>query len=118
MVKCYNQIIFAATALLAWLWWFSLDPVAAQTASPPAADVSGARSFIQALINALAGLAGLVATGFFVIGGLSYITSSGNPLALERAKRTILYAAVGLAITIAAFSISSLIGDLGTTTLT
>ena len=119
MVKSYNQLVFATLGLLAWLWWFSLGSAGAQTTTAAAsADISGVSNFIQAIIGALAGLAGLVATGFFVIGGLSYITSSGNPMALERAKRTILFAAFGLLITIAAFSLSSIIGDLGKTTLT
>lgn len=117
MVASYNQVVFIASALVAWAWWASLDPVGAQT-TIPTADISGISSFIKAIINALAALAGLVAAGFFVIGGLSYITSSGNPLALERAKRTILFAAFGLLITIAAFSLSGIIGDLGQTTLT
>ena len=118
MVKSYNQLVFATLGLLAWLWWFSLDSAGAQTATTPTADISGVSNFMRAIINALAGLAGLVATGFFVIGGLSYITSSGNPMALERAKRTILFAAFGLLITIAAFSLAGIIGDLGKTTLT
>ena len=118
MLLSYNQLVFAGASLLAWLVWFGLDPASAQTNTNPTADISGASSFLKAIINALAALAGLVATGFFVIGGLSYITSSGNPLALERAKRTILFAAFGLLITIAAFSLSGIIGDLGKTTLT
>ena len=118
MVKSYNQLVFTTLGLLAWLWWFSLGSAEAQTATAAAADISGVSNFIRAIISAMAGLAGLVATGFFVIGGLSYITSSGNPMALERAKRTILFAAFGLLITIAAFSLSSIIGDLGKTTLT
>lgn len=117
MLVSYNKLVLGAAGLGAWLWWFSLDPVAAQTTTPTA-DISGVSNFLKAIINALAALAGLVATGFFVIGGFSYITSSGNPLALERAKRTILFAALGLLITIAAFSLSSVIGDLGKTTLT
>ena len=48
------------------------------------ADVSQIESFMQSVIQALAGLAGLVATAFFVVGGYRYITSSGNPEHLER----------------------------------
>ena len=55
---------------------------------------------------------GLIATGFFVVGGFSYITSSGNPEHLDRAKRTILYSAIGLSVTIAAFVISSIVTSL------
>jgi hypothetical protein len=71
-------------------------------------------SFLQNVIQALAGLAGLVATGFFVVGGFRYITSSGNPEHLERAKRTIMFSATGLAITIAAFVLSNIVTGLAT----
>ena len=73
----------------------------------------GISQFISGLIRILSGIAGLVATGFIVIGGLTYITSSGNPVALEKAKRTIIFAAFGLVITIAAFGLSSLVAELG-----
>lgn len=76
------------------------------------ADVSQVSSFLKNVIEALAGLAGLVATGFFVVGGFSYITSSGNPQRLEKAKRTILFSAIGLAITIAAFVLSDIVSGL------
>ncbi len=81
-------------------------------ANSATADVSQVSSFIKTVIEALAGLAGLVATAFFVVGGFSYITSSGNPQRLEKAKRTILYSAVGLAITIAAFVLSNIISGM------
>lgn len=75
-------------------------------------NVSQISNFLKSIIEALAGLAGLVATGFFVVGGFSYITSSGNPQRLEKAKRTILFSAIGLAITIAAFVLSNIVGGL------
>lgn len=77
-------------------------------------DVSSVNSFIKTIVQALAGLAGLVATGFFVVGGFGYITSSGNPEHLDRAKRTLLYSAFGLAITIAAFVISNIVSSMAT----
>jgi len=77
-------------------------------------DVGSVQNFIRNIIQVVAGLAGLVATGFFVVGGFSYITSSGNPEHLDRAKRTLLYSATGLAITIAAFVISNIVTDLAT----
>ena len=76
------------------------------------ADVSQVSSFLKNIIEALAGLSGLVAAGFFVIGGFSYITSSGSPQRLEKAKRTILFSAIGLAITIAAFVLSNIVSGL------
>lgn len=76
------------------------------------AGVSNVESFIKSLITVLAGLAGLVATGFLVVGGFSYITSSGNPEHLDRAKRTIMFSMLGLAITIGAFVISNIVTTL------
>jgi hypothetical protein len=77
-------------------------------------SVSQIESFIKSLIDAVAGLAGLIATGFFVVGGLRYITSSGNPNHLEHAKRTIIYSATGLAITIAAYVLTNIVSSLAT----
>lgn len=69
-------------------------------------------TFIKSVVQVMAGLAGLIATGFFVLGGLSYITSAGNPVALQKAKRTLIFAGVGLAITIAAFVLTDVISHL------
>ncbi len=77
-------------------------------------DITSVESFIRNVIKVLAGLAGLVATGFFVVGGFSYITSSGNPEHLDRAKKTIMYSGIGLAVTIAAFVISNIVTSLAT----
>ena len=60
------------------------------------------------------GLVVLGATGFFVVGGFTYITSSGNPEKLDQAKRTLFYSATGLAIVIAAFVISNIVTTLAT----
>lgn len=77
-------------------------------------DVSQVEDFIRSVIKVIASLAGLIATGFFVVGGLGYITSSGNPEHLDRAKRTLLWSGIGLAIVIAAFVISNIIVNLAT----
>lgn len=77
-------------------------------------DVSQVENFIRNVIKVIAGLAGLVATGFFVAGGFTYITSSGNPEQLDKAKRTLTWSAIGLAIVIAAFVISNIVTTLAT----
>ena len=74
--------------------------------------VSNIENFIRNIIQVVAGLAGLIATGFFVIGGLTYITSSGNPEQLDRAKRTITWSAVGLVVVIAAYVLTNLVTSL------
>src|SRR5579862_993348 len=83
-----------------------------QTAFADSGSVTNIESFIKSVITVLAGLAGLIATGFFVVGGFSYITSSGNPEHLDRAKKTLFYSALGLSITVAAFVISNIVTTL------
>jgi hypothetical protein len=78
------------------------------------ANVVQVENFIRSVIQVIAGIAGLVATVFIVIGGLGYITSSGNPEHLTKAKSTLLWAAIGLAITIGAFVLSNIVTDLAT----
>lgn len=79
-----------------------------------AGDIGSVENFIRSVIQVLAGLAGLIATGFFVAGGFTYITSSGNPEHMDKAKRTLMYSGVGLAIVIAAFVISNIVTTLAT----
>ncbi len=83
------------------------SPVYAQ-----AADVDKIRTFIQSIIQVLVTLSGLVAAGFFVWGGVGYITSSGNPEALDKSKKTILYSAIGLTLVLGGFVLSNVISDL------
>ncbi|MBQ3352766.1 hypothetical protein IJG89_00210 [Candidatus Saccharibacteria bacterium] len=55
----------------------------------------------EALISSIhwvIAIAGIVAAIFVVYGGISYITSAGDPGKAEQAKKTILYAVIGLVI--------------------
>lgn len=99
---------------VAMLTVLGLPFIVSQPVFAASGDVAQVETFIRNIIKVIAGLAGLVATGFFVVGGFTYITSSGNPEHLDRAKRTLLWAAIGLGITIAAFVISNIITDIAT----
>lgn len=92
----------------------ALPIILAEPAFAAEGDVKQVENFIRQIISVVAGFAGLVATGFFISGGYLYITSSGNPENLDRAKRTLLWAAIGLGIVIAAFVISNIITDIAT----
>ncbi len=95
----------------------SLLLTALLTASPvfaQSADVSKVQSFIQNIIQVMVTLSGLVSVMFFVWGGFKYMTSSGDPESLDTAKKTIMYSAVGLAITLGAFVLSSIVTQLAT----
>lgn len=99
----FLQALFLTLLLLA-------PPAYAQTG-----DVDKITTFIQSVIQVLVTLSGFVAAGFIVWGGFGYITSSGNPEALEKSKKTILYSAIGLTLVIGAFVVSNVVGDLATT---
>ena len=58
-------------------------------------DISQVENFIRSIITLLSGYAGLVATGFFVLGGFTYITSSGNPEVLGTRLSAHLFYIVG-----------------------
>ena len=77
-------------------------------------NIAQVENFIRSVIKVIAGLAGLIAAGFFVVGGLGYITSTGNPERMEKSKQTLIWSCVGLAIVIAAFVISNIVTDLAT----
>jgi hypothetical protein len=108
-VRKYKSTIVVAIMVAVGLPLLIAHPALASDGS-----VSQVESFIRNIIKVVAGLAGLVATGFFVVGGFGYITSSGNPERLDRAKHTLIYSGIGLAIVIAAFVISNIVTDLAT----
>lgn len=77
-------------------------------------DVTKIQTFIQNVIQILVTFGGLLAAGFFVYGGIRYITSSGNPESLDQAKKTILYSAIGLVIVLGAFVLSNSVSQVST----
>ncbi len=103
-----KKIIFLQALILTSL-------IVASPAFAQSADVSKIQNFIKGIIQIFVTLSGLIATGFFVWGGVGYITSSGNPEALDRSKKTIMYSSVGLAIVLGAFVLSTIVTDLATT---
>ena len=101
-----KAIIFQSILLTALL---SASPVFAQSA-----DVSKVESFIKNIIQILVALASFIAAGFFVWGGIKYMTSSGNPESLDGAKKTILYSAIGLAVTLGAYVLMNIVTQVAT----
>lgn len=55
-----------------------------------------------AIVDMLLRLGGLVAVFMVIYGGFRYITSQGNPESTKNARQTIIYAVVGIAITLVA----------------
>lgn len=66
-------------------------------------------SLISALVVLVLVIAGLVAFGFLVFGGIMWITSGGDKAKTESARNTITAALVGLLIVFAAWAIIQLV---------
>lgn len=64
------------------------------------------------LINWVIGFIGVVAVVFLVYGGIGYITSSGDPGKVKKARDTILYAVIGLIIVALATIITGFVSNL------
>ena len=63
---------------------------------------------IPIILNSIIGVLSIVAIIFVIIGGYRYITSTGDAGKLQKAKATILYACIGLAVCALAFAIVNL----------
>jgi hypothetical protein len=62
------------------------------------AGAGGIGDRIKTIINWISALIGVVAVIMIIFGGFRYITSGGNDTSVASAKKTILYALVGLVI--------------------
>lgn len=74
---------------------------------------------VQSILNGVVAVAGTVAVIFIVVGGFNYMTSAGDANKVTKARNTIMYACIGLAICalsfiIVNFVIVDLIGAGGT----
>ena len=59
---------------------------------------AGLRNLVLNIINWVLLFLGLIATGFLIYGGFLYITSAGNDENINKAKKLITYAAIGIVI--------------------
>lgn len=60
---------------------------------------------LRGVFDLLLVFAGAVAVLFLILGGYRYVTSAGNEERAEQAKKTILYAVIGLIVTFLAYSL-------------
>lgn len=66
-------------------------------------DLTGS---VQNIITAVIGGLGIVAVVVIIIGGVLYMTSGGDQNKVKKAKDTILYGMIGLAVCVLAFAIA------------
>jgi hypothetical protein len=77
-------------------------------------SVGQVENFIRSVNKVLVGLSVVVATSFFIGAGFIYITSTGNPDRMDKAKRTLIWTAVGLAIAIGAVVLGNIVLEIST----
>ena len=65
--------------------------------------------FINPVLIGMGAIASLICTLLLVFGGISYLTSAGDPAKLERAKRQIVRALIGLCVVLGAAALSSIL---------
>lgn len=68
-------------------------------------DSSAFTGNVVGIINAIIGALGIVAVIVVIIGGIRYMTSSGDAGKVKTAKDTILYGLIGLAVVALSFAI-------------
>lgn len=63
------------------------------------------RGSVTGILNAVIGVLSFVCVVVIIIGGVTYMTSSGDAGKVKKAKDTILYGVIGLAVCVLAFAI-------------
>lgn len=81
---------------------FAINTKINEVGNQTAADATKA---INGVINAIIGILGLVCVIVMIVGGVKYMTSTGDPGKVKAAKDTILYGLIGLIVCALAFAI-------------
>lgn len=68
-------------------------------------QVNATSSSLHTIIQVIIGIAGGIAVVMIVLGGMQFITAQGDPSGVAKARKTLVFALVGLIITILAEAI-------------
>jgi len=79
------------------------------TSLPNAGNAVASGNIVQTILSIIFALAGAIAFLYIVIGGFHYVSSQGDPQKVAKAKNTIMYALVGLVVTIMAETIVTVV---------
>lgn len=86
-------------------------PGSVRTSAPTAVECNVEESdrsvwdITKQIINVIIAVLGIVAVIVIVLGGVSYVTSQGDPAKTKKAKDTILYGIIGLVVALLAYAI-------------
>ncbi|MDO5452004.1 MAG: hypothetical protein Q4F56_02860 [Candidatus Saccharibacteria bacterium] len=93
---------------------FAIDDVCSSKASKEVKAAAGCPQYatkgelpnvIINIINGVIAVVGIIAVIFVIIGGIQYMTSSGDAGKIKKAKDTILYALIGLIVCVLSYAI-------------
>lgn len=113
----------AAVSTSATIFMFSTVPAMAQLISPTdqpgrLAEATGGqgsfRDLLLTFLNFFLGFLGIVAVIMVIYGGILYVTAAGNQENIDKGKKIIMYAVVGIVIILLAFAlVNTLLSGLG-----
>lgn len=107
--KAKNTILYAVIGTILSILAFAIVTFISAQLPPygptPADAATAIKEVLTKLSSAFLAIAGTIAVLFIIIGGFQYITSAGNPDAIEKAKNTILYAVIGLLACILSYAV-------------
>lgn len=72
---------------------------------PPGSEEEDLLGNIQTILSAIIGILGFVCVVVMIIGGVNYMTSTGDAGKVKKAKDTILYGLIGLIVCALAFAL-------------
>jgi hypothetical protein len=101
-VTCHNTYFFGLPT------WYHYLPMNSDC-TPKFTGLNDTWLVVAAIIEMLLRIAGLVAVFMVIYGGITFITSQGNPEEAKRARSTLIYALVGLLLAASAALIVSFI---------
>lgn len=81
------------------------DEVKKANGCPGYGEPTTVKEVIVGILNGVISILSLVTVIFVIVGGVHYMTSAGDAGKIEKAKKTILYAIIGLIICVLAFAI-------------
>ena len=81
------------------------DQVKAASGCPGYGTDDNLPNVIIIILNSIIGVASFISVIWIIIGGVNYMTSSGDATKVKKARDTILYACIGLAICFLSFAI-------------
>ena len=83
----------------------SIPEIVRESAGCDVGNTDQFQPVIVKILNGIIGICGLIAVVYIVIGGINYMTSSGDAGKIKKARDTILYAVIGLIVVALAFAL-------------